>query len=323
MVNNPISRHVYFHVDTVFSMSVYASVDSPVQDPESNSIVYDETRSINKPEIFDLGYVEAGETIRIKVNVAAKDGGRFKISAAALDEAVYTETMETLATGNLEIGSYNSRLVSGRVTADEAGVLFLSIPYDESWIATVNGVEQEVINVAKGLSGVELPAGTHDIVLKYTPPGFWIGVILSLFGVMIFLIALLIWRNLAGKRREQEKRASLALRQRREIETRARLGGVQEVWRQSRVEHNTIRTTNLPDNERLDKASAAPAQTPESAAAEMVAYHEQEQASHSGSIGTAFPELDECEKPAIAEESDRSDDVAADKNELNDSSPSE
>ncbi len=290
IIDNPVGRHVFFHIDTVFSMSVYATVNSPVQNAESNSIVFDDTRSINKPEIFDLGYVEAGETVRIKVNIAANEGGRFKISAAALNEEVYTGTMEKLAAGNLEISSYNSRKVKGRVTAAEAGVLFLSMPYDESWVATVNGVEQELVSVAKGLSGLELPAGTHEIELKYTPPGFWIGVMLSLFGILILLIALLIWRNMAGKRREQEMRASLALRQRREMEARARTNHMADAGRQTRVEHNTVRTPALADIEAVEAADNTSVLTAKEAAAEMVAYHEREPESSGDEGETAFPE---------------------------------
>lgn len=304
LVQNSISRHVYFHIDTNFSMSVYATVEQPITDPDTNSIVYDDSRSINKPEIFDLGLVDAGDTIRIKVNVNANEGGRFKIAAAALEEDRYVDAMDQLAGGNLEISSYTSRQVTGTVVADEAGVLFLSIPYDESWKAKVNGVDQDLISVADGLSGVMLEAGTHDIVLSYTPPGFWIGVMLSLLGILIFLIALLLWRSREGKRTEQEGRATLVLAERREMENRARMGNVHDTWRYGRPEHNGIRTARMPVNDTEEAPLTKAVQSTEEAAAEMLAHHEPDSDPGRDQIPTVFPDLEDDEVSSHDEDID-------------------
>ncbi len=269
LVKSPIAQHVYFHVDVSWSMDVYATVEregepAVVIDPEDTSrgtiddfsettspIVFDDRRGINKPEIFDVGFVEAGETVRIKINVDSGTGGRFVVSAAGLNQDVYTNSMEDLALRGLEIEELSSRFVRGTVATDEAGLLFLSIPYDQSWEALVNGVAVELVDVGNGLMGIELGMGIHRIELKFTPPGFWTGVMISIFGILVLLIALLIWRSMEGKRQERLRRARIALRQRLELEA-VDAAGRPAIWQQSRVEPVGIRTTSLAKNETAD-----------------------------------------------------------------------
>lgn len=279
VIRNEESRHLFFHVDTVFSMSVNAVVDSGSTDPDVNSTVFEETRSINKPELFDMGFVEAGETVRIRVNIDEDKGGRFKIAAASLNQDAYINAMTELETGNLVITNHNSRMLSGQVEASDDGILFLSIPYDEYWQADVDGEAVSLVRVADGLSGVPLTAGTHNVTLTYTPPAFWIGVLISLLALVVLLLWLLIWRSRAGKRFTRDKQIVLALEQRQLLEMRARAGDVPESMptRKRRSEPSGIRTTPLPEKPESLEESVVQAQSAKEAAAEMIAYHEREQ----------------------------------------------
>lgn len=245
LVSNTENSHVYLHIDTSWSIDVYATAESQQENEDIDNISFDDRRGINRPELFDLGYIEEGETVRVKINIEANEGGRFRVAAAGLQEDVYVETMTQLAEGNLEITDYTSRRVDGTVEAEEAGYLFLSIPYDGSWVATVDGAEAEIIPIADSLSAIQLEAGVHSIRLAYTPPGFWIGLMITLFGVLLLLIALLIWRSLDGKRSEQEKQARIALQQRREMDALYRTGREQDANWQYESEPAGIRSAAI------------------------------------------------------------------------------
>ena len=43
---------------------------------------------------------------------------------------------------------------------------------------------------AHGLLAVELPAGTHHLVLRHRPPGLWLGAILTALGMLLSVAAL-------------------------------------------------------------------------------------------------------------------------------------
>lgn len=291
VITSPVSQHVYFHIDTSSTMDVNATVEEDTG-AATDSTVFRDTRGINKPEIFDVGYVEAGETVRVKVNFDTDKGGRFKISAAGLNETVYTEAMTDLATGNMEITEYNSRQVIGTVDTDEAGILFLSIPYDESWQVFVDGEEQEFIPIAEGLSGVRLDIGTHDIKLKFTPPGFWMGLMITALGILIFLIALLLYRSTEGKREERARRARVALRQRRNLQ----LAETQHPLEQ-RFDTSTIRSAPVPSGEHAEENRH---KTIEEAANELIANNQTVEAHHDDR-DSIFPSFDDQPGDIVSE----------------------
>lgn len=84
---------------------------------------------------------------------------------------------------------------SGEITcnaeAKEGEYLVTSIPYDKGFSAYINGEEVEVEIVNKAFVGMKLQEGNNDIVIKYASPLFTEGVIVSLLGVLLLLIALL------------------------------------------------------------------------------------------------------------------------------------
>ena len=58
------------------------------------------------------------------------------------------------------------------ITLDRENLVFFSVPFDEGFTATVNGVETEVERVSGGMCAVVCPAGESTIVFTYVTPGF-------------------------------------------------------------------------------------------------------------------------------------------------------
>lgn len=58
------------------------------------------------------------------------------------------------------------------ITLDRENLVFFSVPYDEGFTATVNGVETEIEYVSGGMCAVLCPAGENTIVFTYMTPGF-------------------------------------------------------------------------------------------------------------------------------------------------------
>ena len=76
----------------------------------------------------------------------------------------------------------------------EGGILFFSIPYDEGWHVTVDGRPAETCCIGQAFLGVELEEGDHDVSLKYTPPGFRSGALISILSLLIFLGWLIMYK---------------------------------------------------------------------------------------------------------------------------------
>jgi len=138
----------------------------------------------------------------------------------------------------IDMDKSNDRYLEGKVTAREGQILMTSIPYEPGWTIKVdgkkidslvyekendegivelhneNGSVGEVI-VLDALIGIKLPAGEHTVSMKYTPPGFKIGVvtfILGLAALVVFYIydrknnrILVAKRELKAKNKERKK----------------------------------------------------------------------------------------------------------------------
>jgi hypothetical protein len=75
--------------------------------------------------------------------------------------------------------------VSLRTSSSAPGVLVLSQTYYPGWKATVDGSAVEVFPADVTLTGIALPAGSHDVRLVFDPLSFKLGTALSLAAAII------------------------------------------------------------------------------------------------------------------------------------------
>ena len=98
---------------------------------------------------------------------------------------------DLLATSLNEANTLNlkaeDRSISGTVHSAEASTVFLSIPYDAGWHLQIDGETTELTQAFLGFTAFSLPAGTHNIQLTYLPPGFILGLCLTLFALVLCL----------------------------------------------------------------------------------------------------------------------------------------
>ena len=66
--------------------------------------------------------------------------------------------------------------------------LFTTIPYDEGWQAYIDGKRVDVERTGDGFLALWPDAGEHDIVLRFVPEGFRLGIIISIAGWIIYII---------------------------------------------------------------------------------------------------------------------------------------
>ena len=67
-------------------------------------------------------------------------------------------------------------------------LMFFSIPYDEGWSATVNGKRVDVERVNKGFMAVPVESGENVIEFTYKTPALSLGVIITVFALVVWLL---------------------------------------------------------------------------------------------------------------------------------------
>ena len=113
-------------------------------------------------------------------------------------EKLHTElsnsTMSDISTGGSTI--------TGKITAPEDGIVYLSLPDMKGWQCYVDGTAVDHINFLNGV-GIKVSAGDHDIRISYTPQGMWLGIGISV-GTLILVILYIIF--IRTKRKKQVKK---------------------------------------------------------------------------------------------------------------------
>jgi uncharacterized membrane protein YfhO len=152
------------------------------------------------PQRRDLALLQGfvpGESLQAPDLLTRYTSGRFLFDPGALDAAAvergWRDAVETLRREPFVISSFQEDRVRGQVTAREAGVLFLSIPFNRGWRAAVDGRETPVHRVDVGFVGIPVAAGTHAVDVRFVPEGSRLGLAVSLAtaiaGVLLIVLS--------------------------------------------------------------------------------------------------------------------------------------
>lgn len=150
-----------------------------------------------KTQMYELGYTETG--LRT-CTITFPSTGTFKLEAlevwcqpmdryGAQVNALRDETLENVET--------NWRGLTGTVSVSQDKILCFAIPYSEGWTAYVDGKRVELLQANTAFMAVELPAGDHEVELKYWTPGLTAGLVLSAVGAAGIAILAVYWKKRA------------------------------------------------------------------------------------------------------------------------------
>ncbi len=145
---------------------------------------------INHGRTVDIGYVKAGSNIYI---TDAEDGGLgLQMFAYELDVDKYYETCDNLSSNGLEITSYDNTSIYGTIDVSSNGMLFTTIPYDESYTVYVDNVKTSYTSIGENaFIAFYLESGTHTIEFQYQPRGLIKGAIISIICLIILLLLII------------------------------------------------------------------------------------------------------------------------------------
>ncbi|MCL2089572.1 MAG: YfhO family protein [Oscillospiraceae bacterium] len=94
----------------------------------------------------------------------------------------------------------DNRGFTARIDMKESNLVFFSVPYDKGWEAYVNGVKADIIEANIGFMAVYAQQGNGVVIrFKYTTPGLYWGIALTLAGLLL-LAAYIITLKILTKR---------------------------------------------------------------------------------------------------------------------------
>ena len=139
-------------------------------------------------QMIDIGRFQDGQLLRSRLEWNDYQGGVFSVFACSVIPEAYQEMIDTLSSQPFQVKAHSSNTISGTITVSKAGVLLMTVPYDEGWSAWANGNEVEILNIGGALCGIRLEEGQYDIQMRYVPDGINIGAVASLSSLLTLIL---------------------------------------------------------------------------------------------------------------------------------------
>lgn len=154
-----------------------------------NGVMLPNKFGMGRSYIACIGYFSKGDVISVSSNPKAGTSGSAKMYVDVLNANVFEEGYHLLKNQVMQTEYTTSNSVKGTINVTESGLFYTSIPYEEGWTAKVDGEEVEMSPVGGSLVAFDLERGSHEIELTYYPKGFWPGLLVSVFCLLLLIAA--------------------------------------------------------------------------------------------------------------------------------------
>jgi uncharacterized membrane protein YfhO len=101
----------------------------------------------------------------------------------------YDKPARALQKTGLQIESFSSNHIVGRIQPNLPGMLVFSIPFNNGWELRIDDVVQPMQRTNFGMLGCVVNAGAHRVELRFVLPGWRYGWMLALLGCVLLMVA--------------------------------------------------------------------------------------------------------------------------------------
>ncbi len=167
-----------------YTLSVQTKTNSNYyrQLPVSNLSDYKDRQHV----VLNLGYSSAprgGVIVRFN-GVKRLKFNSVKLMAIPFNKNYNREVTQLQRHGLQNLQVKNDRITGTTNDTNHQTILTTSIPYTKGWHLKVDGKNTPTYLVNKGFIGATIPKGEHSIVMTYATPGFKLGILVSIIGVL-------------------------------------------------------------------------------------------------------------------------------------------
>jgi len=125
--------------------------------------------------------------------------GSVKGRQTAFVDGELPDVTPTTSVESATITATSPESVTIQTTTSTNGLLVVSDAYDDGWNAYIDGQQTDVLRTNHAFRGVALPAGEHEVILRYEPRSLTIGLWTTGFSI-VALIGLWSWAIVDSRR---------------------------------------------------------------------------------------------------------------------------
>lgn len=140
--------------------------------------------------VSTIGEVKKGQHITILLFGGAdyESCGEKYFKLYSFNRELFEQVKENILDETMEFVEYEGNQFVGQISSKEGGILYLAFPYNAGFTIKVDGVVVDKIRLGDGFMGVSVDAGEHEIVMEYRTPGLFLGICISLIGILVVAV---------------------------------------------------------------------------------------------------------------------------------------
>lgn len=187
---------------------IFGSYSTSLSEPYFNAVNVEvngrtiETDYPNKRAngIIDLGTFENDDNVSVRITVN-KDFSAGTFGLYMLDADKAEECIRNTPTAAISLDGNKIRITAD---SDTGGYVYIPFAYNDGYSAELNGEKAELHKVLGSFMAAELKDGENELVLTFCPPGLRTGVVISVIGILLFVLLMLLRPKTAGLGRIME-----------------------------------------------------------------------------------------------------------------------
>lgn len=144
---------------------------------------------------YHIGNVKKGDRVKVKVGITGDSPtfGRVSLAMYAYHQEEMDKAYQMLSKSQFHMEETQEGIVRGQVLVEgEDMVLYTTVPYEKGWELMVDQKPVKLQTMMDVLIAIPLEKGEHRIELRFTPPGFAAGAMVSFASILLFLCGIFI-----------------------------------------------------------------------------------------------------------------------------------
>ena len=175
-----------------YSTKVYYEDNNSMRQKLSFTPIKSGTYYFRSTNYYYLGHLDAGTQYEFDFPCSDTNGYGF---ISQFNEKAFSTFYQDASAYSLQTTKIDNATLQGTIGLPKDGYIYLSIPYERGWSATVDGKEATIETAPEGFSMIKASAGIHEVHLTFRPYGLTVCIIGTLIAWIIFLFTILFERR--------------------------------------------------------------------------------------------------------------------------------
>lgn len=157
--------------------------------------IFDDNKNYT-PFLIGLDKYQAGDKVEVLIDLAKSLDYHNEVRLFSFDFAEFTKAAKMVQKNAPQYVFDGKTAFKFTINpSDQNQYLITSVSYDPGWQAKIDGEKVPTVPVMGSLIGIEVPAGSKELILFFRPKGLYVGAGISLISLTLFLIGMFLCKK--------------------------------------------------------------------------------------------------------------------------------